>query len=62
MEPHENQPITENDLLRDFEKYKKLIQELDSLCRVPPVEAIGEPEEANYVSVPIFSFQIHATK
>lgn len=56
-----NQPITEKELLSDFEKYRKILQELESLYGLLPAEATGKTEEPNYVSEAAFSYQVHTS-
>lgn len=56
-----NQPITEKELLRDFEKYRKIIEELESLYGVPLFEAPAKIEEPYYVSEATFSYQVHTS-
>lgn len=54
-------PITEEDLLRDFEKYRKILQELESLYGVIPARLPGEIDESKYVYEANFSYQVHTS-
>lgn len=56
-----DQQITEKDLLRDFEKYRKILQELESLYGIISPETPAKIEEPSYVSEASFSYQIHSS-
>lgn len=61
MEQNINHPVTEKELLKDFERYRKILQELESLYGVLPPETPGKVEEPNYVSEATFSYQVHSS-
>lgn len=54
--------ITEKDLLKNFEKYKKFVDDLENQYGTwpSPAEQAFETSEIEYVSVPIFFYQVHA--
>jgi len=56
-----NQPITEKELLKDFENYRKILREIESLYGVLPDEAPGKVDEPNYVTEATFSYQVHSS-
>jgi len=56
-----NRPITEKELLEDFEKYQKILQDLEALYGVLPTETTGKVDEPNYVSEATFSYQVHTS-
>jgi hypothetical protein len=56
-----NHPITEKELLKEFEKYRKILQELEALYGILPAETPGKIEEPNYVSEATFSYQVHSS-
>lgn len=56
-------PPTEEELLRNFEAYRKLLQELEAQYQIFPQqpEPRREAVEPSYVVEPIFSYQLHAS-
>lgn len=55
------QPVTEKDLLYNFETLRKSIQELETLYGVLPSKISIEAEESKYVSEACFSYQVHSS-
>lgn len=53
--------VTEEDLLKNFEQYQKLVDKLGSLYLDLPAELPGESEVPNYVAEANFSYQVHAS-
>lgn len=52
--------VTEQDLLKGFEEYQKILAELESLYKVPaPTEPIRETPEPVYITEPLFRYQVH---
>ena len=60
IDPRPNSGVTEQDLLKKFEEYQKILAELESLYRVPvPTEPIRETPEPVYITEPLFRYQVH---
>jgi hypothetical protein len=53
--------VTEQDLLRNFEKYKKVVDELEALYPVNIPDVPRETSETTYVSEPLFFYRVHAS-
>jgi len=53
--------VTEKELLESFEKYRKLVEELEALFRVLPVEPAEKEERPSYVTEANFSYQVHSS-
>ncbi len=52
--------LTEQDLLKNFEEYQKILEELESLYKVAaPVEPLREPPEPVFITEPLFRYQVH---
>ena len=60
IDPRPNSGVTEQDLLKKFEEYQKILAELESLYKVPaPTEPIRETPEPVYITEPLFRYQVH---
>jgi len=53
--------VTEEDLLRNFDEYQKVVEELASQFSILPSEAPQEGPQPTYVSEPVFFYQVHAS-
>lgn len=54
--------LTEQDLLKNFEEYQKILAELESLYRVPALtEPLRETPEPVYITEPLFRYQVHTS-
>ena len=54
--------LTEQDLLKKFEEYQKILAELESLYKVPaPTEPLRETPEPVYITEPLFRYQVHTS-
>ena len=57
-----DQILTEEELLNNFEKYRKIVQELESIYRSVSIEhKLSDSAEPVYVSEAIFSYDAHAS-
>ena len=54
--------LTEQDLLKKFEEYQKILAELESLYQVPAsTEPLPETPEPVYITEPLFRYQVHTS-
>ena len=58
LKPDAPCPITEKDLLKNFEKYQKLVDNLKSQYPSLFPETLDEAQEPIYVSEPIFFYRV----
>jgi hypothetical protein len=56
--------LTEKDLLRDFESWRKFIEDMETTCKKLP--SFGEPGKESakpqYTSEAAFSYEVHASR
>ncbi|MDE2180415.1 MAG: hypothetical protein KGL31_09830 [candidate division NC10 bacterium] len=54
--------LTEQDLLKNFEAYQKILAEFESLYNVPAsTELLREIPEPVYIAEPLFRYQVHTS-
>lgn len=53
--------VTEEDLLKNFHDYQKVIEDLASQFSILPSEVPQETPQPTYVSEPVFFYQVHAS-
>jgi hypothetical protein len=54
--------VTEQELLKNFEEYRKILQELEARYKIPPAtEPLREAPEPVYISEPVFFYQVHTS-
>ena len=61
LRPNVKTAVTEEDLLKNFQDYQKVIEELASQFSIAPSEAPQEIPQPTYVSEPVFFYQVHAS-
>ena len=56
--------LTEEELRRNFETYRQLLEKLARQYEIPDLPAItpmGEPADSSYVLEPVFFYRVHAS-
>lgn len=64
ISPTPAHPLTEEELRRNFETYRQLLEKLAKQHEIPGLPIIapmGEPAESPYVLEPVFFYRVHAS-